>query len=99
MLSMDDYVAGEDSADQAAPEHETGPAEHRARVAHQDRVVELATEESADDSGEDDVTDGLGIVAAARELPLGNDLTDYKRHQNGETKACELQWADIVGER
>jgi hypothetical protein len=99
MLPVDDDVAGEDSANQSAPEHESGPAEYRARITHQDCVVKLAAKESANDCGEDDITHWLGIVPATGELPLRNDLADYERHEDGETKACELERADVVRER
>ena len=99
MLAMDDHIAGEDSADQSAPEHEPCSAEYRARVAHQHCVVELAAEESADDRREHDVAHGFRVVPASGELPLRGDLADDERHEDGETKAGELERADIVRER
>ena len=99
LLAIDDNVAGEDSADQSAPEDEAGSAEDRAGIVHQDSVVDLAAEQSADDRGEDDIADGLRIVTAARELALGDDLRDDERHEHGEAETGELERPDVVGRR
>src|SRR3977135_2786052 len=97
MLPPDHQISGANSAQQSAPEHEPRPTQHRAEIVHQDRVVKLATEESADDRGEDDVADWLGIVSAPRELTLRDDLRNDEREQHRQPESSELKGADIPG--
>ena len=67
---MNDEEHRDDSADQAAPEHEAAAAPERRDVVRENHVVDLRAEQSADDRGEDEITDRLGVVPAARELAL-----------------------------
>src|ERR1700693_841615 len=99
MLRRYDYVAHDDASHQPAPEDKAGSAHHRAYVVHQDRVVKLAAEEAADHCGEGDVAHGLGIVTAARELPLRDDLPDDERHEHRQSESRELERTDIIRER
>ena len=79
MLPPDHQIAGEDSADQSAPEHESRSAEQGTGIAHQYRVVSLTAEESAYHCCENEVANWFGVVSAARELPLGDDLRHHER--------------------
>src|SRR6266566_2398085 len=99
MLATDHEVADEYAAGQSAPEHETGSAQKRAEIVHQDRVVDLSAEQSTDHRGKDDVADWLGVMAATSELPLRDDLSDDERQQHRQSEAGELERTDIVRER
>src|SRR6185312_17109520 len=57
LLAPCDEQHGDDSPNESAPEHQAGPAEESAHVAHQYRVVDLAAEYSADDGCEYKIRD------------------------------------------
>ena len=98
MLVPDHHIARNDSSHESAPEHEARSAEERARVTHQDRVINLAAKESANHRRENEVANGFWIVTATRQLALRNDLRHHEGEQDREPEARELQRTDLVGE-
>src|SRR5206468_11368483 len=55
-FAADHEIAGEDSSGQSAPEDEARPAQQRAYVVHQNRIIDLSAEQPADDRSEDEVS-------------------------------------------
>ena len=75
-FAADHEIAGEDSSGQPAPEDEARPAQQRAHVVHQNRVIDFPAEQPADDRGEDEVSERLRVMATSSELALRDDLSD-----------------------
>ena len=62
----------------------------------EDHVVDLRAEQPADHGGEHEIADRLGIVSAALELALRDDLRDREREQHRDPEAGEGEDAELV---
>src|SRR5450432_3047670 len=76
LLAVNDCEYRDDPADQAAPEHEAAAAPERGDVLHENDVIDFRAEQPADDGGEDEIPDRLGVITAALQLALRDHLRD-----------------------
>jgi len=87
----DDQHARDDPADEPAPEDEARAAEHRARVAREDRIVELRPDESADDGADRDIPHHLTVLAATLEHGGRDDLPDHEGEEHPQAETGDLE--------
>ncbi len=87
-----------DAAHETTPVHETRALKERARIAGHHDVVQLRSEQPADDRREDQIADRARIEAAPGGLVVHDDLCHDEAKEHREAESRQLERSNGVAE-